>query len=136
MKVKLTNVRLSFPDLFETRTVNGEGKPAFGASFIIDPQDPQVAAIEKAIQAVAKEKWGARADAILKTLRAAGKVPLKDGDTKNYEGYEGMLFISARSQVQPLVIDADRSPLTEANNYRSEERRVGKECRSRWSPYH
>ena len=23
-----------------------------------------------------------------------------------------------------------------ANNYRSEERRVGKECRSRWSPYH
>ena len=23
-----------------------------------------------------------------------------------------------------------------ANTYRSEERRVGKECRSRWSPYH
>ena len=22
------------------------------------------------------------------------------------------------------------------NSYRSEERRVGKECRSRWSPYH
>ena len=22
------------------------------------------------------------------------------------------------------------------SNYRSEERRVGKECRSRWSPYH
>ena len=22
------------------------------------------------------------------------------------------------------------------NQYRSEERRVGKECRSRWSPYH
>ena len=24
----------------------------------------------------------------------------------------------------------------ELGNYRSEERRVGKECRSRWSPYH
>ena len=24
----------------------------------------------------------------------------------------------------------------EKNEYRSEERRVGKECRSRWSPYH
>src|ERR1044072_9955913 len=24
----------------------------------------------------------------------------------------------------------------EKNGYRSEERRVGKECRSRWSPYH
>ena len=25
---------------------------------------------------------------------------------------------------------------TELEEYRSEERRVGKECRSRWSPYH
>ena len=25
---------------------------------------------------------------------------------------------------------------SEFNQYRSEERRVGKECRSRWSPYH
>ena len=25
---------------------------------------------------------------------------------------------------------------TERTNSRSEERRVGKECRSRWSPYH
>ena len=25
---------------------------------------------------------------------------------------------------------------TELNDFRSEERRVGKECRSRWSPYH
>ena len=29
-----------------------------------------------------------------------------------------------------------RSPGTTVNNLRSEERRVGKECRSRWSPYH
>ena len=27
-------------------------------------------------------------------------------------------------------------PLVEAGYRRSEERRVGKECRSRWSPYH
>ena len=26
--------------------------------------------------------------------------------------------------------------LLSLNDYRSEERRVGKECRSRWSPYH
>src|SRR2546426_11134006 len=26
--------------------------------------------------------------------------------------------------------------VTVASDYRSEERRVGKECRSRWSPYH
>ena len=29
-----------------------------------------------------------------------------------------------------------RGPLLRAERRRSEERRVGKECRSRWSPYH
>ena len=32
MKLKLNNVRLAFPVLFEAKTVNGEGKPAFSAS--------------------------------------------------------------------------------------------------------
>src|SRR2546426_9011604 len=36
---------------------------------------------------------------------------------------------SGDGQVSPMV---DESP----NRQRSEERRVGKECRSRWSPYH
>src|SRR5256886_7042494 len=32
--------------------------------------------------------------------------------------------------------DHARGPLHHGNERRSEERRVGKECRSRWSPYH
>ena len=28
------------------------------------------------------------------------------------------------------------APRSGSSHYRSEERRVGKECRSRWSPYH
>src|SRR2546427_9525518 len=32
--------------------------------------------------------------------------------------------------------DARRAPRRGAPHARSEERRVGKECRSRWSPYH
>src|SRR2546426_7750654 len=35
----------------------------------------------------------------------------------------------------PLIIYASHSDF-EQTNVRSEERRVGKECRSRWSPYH
>ena len=37
-------------------------------------------------------------------------------------------------QQQPLVLHARHSFVT--LRQRSEERRVGKECRSRWSPYH
>ena len=34
MKIRLNNVRLAFPALFEAKTVNGEGDPAFSASFL------------------------------------------------------------------------------------------------------
>ena len=37
----------------------------------------------------------------------------------------------------PLTIDDILAEVSQYNtHYRSEERRVGKECRSRWSPYH
>lgn len=113
MKLKLKNVRLAFPQLFEAKTVNGEGKPAFSANFIIDPKDPQVEVINTVITEAAKDKWGAKADAVLKTLRASDKICLHNGDTKSqYSGYEGMLFISARSTVAPLVLDADKTVIT------------------------
>ena len=43
------------------------------------------------------------------------------------------IFTSVTSS---LDADATRRTATSASIYRSEERRVGKECRSRWSPYH
>jgi hypothetical protein len=116
MKIKLTNVRLSFAQLFDAKTVNGEGKPAFSATFLIKPNDPQVKMINEAIDAVAKEKWGAKADANLKIMRTADKVCLHNGDLKaNYDGFEGMLFVSARNPIRPLVVDANKTPLTAEN---------------------
>lgn len=114
MKLKLNNVRLAFPVLFEAKTVNGEGKPAFSACFLIDPADPQVKTINAAIEAVAKEKWGAKADALLTQMRKTDKVALHDGDAKaTYDGFPGNLYVSARNATRPLVIDKDKSPLTE-----------------------
>lgn len=113
MKVKLNNVRLAFPQLFEAKTVNGEGEPAFSASLLIDPAHPQVKELNAAIDAVAKEKWAAKAEAILKTMRATDKTCLHDGNLKDqYAGFEGMLYVSARSKTRPLVIDVNKTPLT------------------------
>src|SRR2546430_16356318 len=39
-------------------------------------------------------------------------------------------------QLAQLVLERVRVSTSEALHLRSEERRVGKECRSRWSPYH
>lgn len=116
MKLKLKNLRLAFPALFEAKTVNGEGKPAFSAALLIDPADPQVKDINAAIDQVAKDKWGAKADVMLKAMRAADKLALHDGDLKaQYDGFPGNLYISARSATRPLVIDSDKSPLVEAD---------------------
>ena len=38
--------------------------------------------------------------------------------------------------IKELVDNLKEFELTELEYQRSEERRVGKECRSRWSPYH
>jgi hypothetical protein len=112
MKIKLNNVRLSFPQLFEAKTVNGEGKPAFSAAFTLNPKDPQIKAINAAIDAVAAEKWGAKAEAVLKTIRAADKACLHSGDLKaNYDGFEGMMYVSARNSLRPLVLDSNRALL-------------------------
>ena len=51
--------------------------------------------------------------------------------------------IQVESSVLPVVFDLEGDGTKEiitrgayASSSRSEERRVGKECRSRWSPYH
>ena len=47
-----------------------------------------------------------------------------------HEGYQ-VLFLGGGASLQFCMV-----PFNFMNKKRSEERRVGKECRSRWSPYH
>ena len=116
MKIRLNGVRLAFPDLFTARAVNGEGEPAFGATFLIAADDPQLEVIENTLEEVATDKWGPKAAAILKQLRAADKTCLHDGEAKSqYNGFAGCMYIAARSKERPLVIDADKSPLVAAD---------------------
>lgn len=119
MKVALKNVRLSFPNLFEPKTVGGEGEPRYSAAFVIEPGSENAKALATAVLAVAKEKWGAKSDGILKDLKGKGRVtyreePLsKDGEV--YDGFEGMHSLNASNKARPLVIDRDKAPLTAAD---------------------
>ena len=40
------------------------------------------------------------------------------------------------TRIGGIIVKGTTLHKREGNPYRSEERRVGKECRSRWSPYH
>ena len=44
--------------------------------------------------------------------------------------------VKALQEIPLLLPDRESSSDTSKAQIRSEERRVGKECRSRWSPYH
>ncbi len=113
MLVKLKNVRLAFPQLFEAKAFDGEGEGAYSASLIIEKGNPSIKEVEAAIKAVAAEKWGVKADAILNDLKAKDRTALHDGDSKaDYEGFPGNLYVSARNKSRPLVIDRDKTPLT------------------------
>lgn len=116
MKITLANVRGAFLDLFEAKTFQGEGEAMYSASFLFPPEHPANAAVEAAIEAVAKDKWGAKADAVLKASRAKDLNCLHDGDAKSdYAGFEGNMYVSTRSKTRPLVLDRDKSPLTAAD---------------------
>ena len=114
----LTNARLAFPQIFEPKAFQGEGAEVYSASLLIDPKTPegkkQVALIDSILLTVAKDKWGAKAEAVLKSLKAADKTFLHDGDLKSdYDGFPGNLFVSCRSKTRPLVLDRDKAPLTQ-----------------------
>ena len=122
MKVRLADsiahpVRLAFAQhLFEAGTVGGEGKHAYSCTAILAPDHPILAELAKAEEAVAKAKWEAKAPAILKSIRAADKGVIHDGDLKaNYAGFEGNKFVSMRADKRPNVYHKDGSQLTEAD---------------------
>lgn len=115
-RVMVREARLAFPALFVPRTVNGEGKPRYSATLLLEAGDPQITAIRRAIQIVAKEKWKDKSGAILSSLEKVGKVALHDGDEKSqYDGFAGTMFVAASAQetAPPTVVDAARQPLGE-----------------------
>ena len=57
------------------------------------------------------------------------------GTSINYKENKTVKSEGVAGSFAGVVISGGVTAATD-NTYRSEERRVGKECRSRWSPYH
>ena len=122
----LRDVRLSFPDLWHaTEFKPGDGKPRWNATFLIEPGSANDKAIRAAILEAAKEVWGDKAPAMLRTLEGQkNQYCYLDGNTKTYDGYEGMWALSCHRAAKdrkgnpstpPVVIDRDKSPLADTS---------------------
>lgn len=116
MELKLANVRLSFPALFTPEAFQPGDPPKFKATFLVEKGSALHTKIDAAILATAREKWGAKAEKLVAGMRGnPNKFCFQDGDGKAYDGYEGMMALSAKNSVRPLVLDANKSPLQEAD---------------------
>lgn len=112
--VRIENVRLSFPQLFEAKqgrdgNGNPSGKAVFSAVFLLDKvkNKADIERLTKAAQFVKQEKWQG------KPVNLTGK-SIRDGTEKEAtDGYgPGVVFISARNEKRPGVVNRDLSPLT------------------------
>lgn len=113
MRITLENVRIAFANgLFEAKAGDDGKNPKYSSSFLFPPNHPAVAIVEKAMDAVATEKWGAKGAAQLKALRAQDRVCLHNGDNKTYAGYPGNLYVSASNPIRPRVVDRNRNEVS------------------------
>lgn len=117
-EIRLENVRIAFPRLWTPEPYPGGTDPTkyFSASFIMPKDHPQVKQLEALMAKLANDKWGAKGPSVLKTAKAVGKVFFRDGDSKgDVDGFEGNMFVSARSKTRPTILDGQRGTVTEAD---------------------
>ena len=109
--IRLTNLVMAFPAIAEPQSY-GDGEPAYGAKFPIQPGSDAEKKIEAAMRAVAEEEWKDKGEAVLKMLVDDGKVAFtkkvyrskKTGEA--YQGFEGTHYLSARNaKTAPTVVD-------------------------------
>lgn len=95
---RLNNVRIAFANLFDPKQVNGEGKFRCGCTLLVEPGSDNDKKVIEAIKAAADGKWGAKAKLKLDAAKAKGKVSYSDGNLKDYDGFAGMMALSANCQ--------------------------------------
>lgn len=116
MKLKLNNVRVAFTQSLFNAEAYGEGEKKFGCNFIIEKGSENDKAIRDAIETLAKTTWGAKAQTVLNSIRTNPmRYCYRDGDTVEWDGHPGNMFIRAANKVRPLIVDADKTPLVEAD---------------------
>ena len=81
---------------------------------------------ELALERIVKDRFGVDAE-----VRQAIVLKVPVSRTSN-----ASLFLTDKKQLYLFITAQSKQVLGDVVKIRSEERRVGKECRSRWSPYH
>lgn len=108
MTIKMKNVRLSFPSLFQTSSFGGQDTGKYDATFILDKTEHAAA-----IKQIKEESLSLCKEVLKVKSLPADRFCLKDGDETEREELQGKMQLKASTKKRPLVVGRDKTPLTE-----------------------
>jgi hypothetical protein len=116
-KVVTGEVRFSYVNVFEPKSINGSDEK-YSVSLLIDKRDTKtIEAIERAIEAAKQAgvaKFGGKIPPML-------KLPLRDGDTErpDDENYAGKMFVNANCKTKPGLIEKNGMEIIDTTEFYS-----------------
>lgn len=110
-RIKMANVRLSYPSLFKTEKFGDQDTGKYAATFILDKKEhaETIKQIQLGINQLLKDNLK------IKSLQP-DRICLRDGDDTEKEENKGKWTIKASTKRKPLVIDRDKAPVSEEDN--------------------
>lgn len=115
MTITLKKVRISYAHIWEPKDWDDGREPKYSVSCLISKDDKEnLALIEKAekeaidVGIEKKRSWKGNKPKKFKHL-------LNDGDQKDNEEYEGMMYLNASSKHAPLIVDQKRQEILDTN---------------------
>jgi hypothetical protein len=113
-KVMLKNVRFAYAhNAFEPSAASEGGEKKYSVCILINKKDK---ANVDAINAVCDQLRKEFADKNKGKVPSTYKMPLRDGDEKDGEEYQGHYFINATSKQKPGVIDAAKNAISKEDD--------------------
>ena len=103
-KIITKEFRASFVKVFKAEKFSDDSPAKYSIVMLFDKKT-DISELANAIKKAREEKWGSDKTKWPKGL----KNPIKDGDTLDYEGYEGCIAIAATSTDKPKVVSPDLS---------------------------
>lgn len=109
--IRLTNVRISYPQIFVAKAMQAGQEEKFSASFILNKKEHAalIALMKAEIEKVLVAHYGTAAN-----VPKGIKLCLKDGiEKEDVDGYgPDVKFVTSSNKRRPVVCDRDKTPLT------------------------
>lgn len=119
MKIRLNRLRISFADdIFNAHAAEEGGEMKFNFEGIMPPNHPDLPVLEKAIDTAGTEFFKDKWKTLKPKLEAENRLVLRKQPRTNqigevYDGYDGMYWVRGSNKRRPLILNANKTPLTE-----------------------